>query len=191
MGLRPCGQCRRHVRASEVSCPFCRAELAPAPPRAAGVGGRLGRAAVFAGATVAGSACWSQAQPQPRDHTVERDTVDVKPGPLAAGTIRGFVRDGATGRVLPSFEVTLMGPDGSIAYAISDRYGEYVFANLPPGEYIVQYPAPHPRQSPLEMPVTLGTDKGQHADLTVYLPEPDRGPCCKPYGAPPARRRVV
>ena len=31
----------------------------------------------------------------------------------------------------------------------------------------------------------------QHMDLVVPYEEPDRGPCCKPYGAPPARRRVV
>lgn len=196
MGLRPCGSCRRHVHASEASCPFCRAELAPVAPRFATIGGRLGRAAIFAGATLAGSACWSQSQP--REKKIEHDTVEakpgpieVKPGPLDVGTIRGFVRDGRTGALMPNFRVMLQHPDGTITNTTSDQRGEYVFKNLAPGNYVVHHPPTHPRQGPVGMTVLLGADKGQEADVTVYFPEPDRGPCCKPYGAPPARRRVV
>jgi hypothetical protein len=53
--LRPCPQCRRHVRIAEPKCPFCAAELELAPARPLPVG-RLTRAAVFAGAALA-SAC--------------------------------------------------------------------------------------------------------------------------------------
>lgn len=54
--LTPCPGCRRHVRQSETSCPFCSVELDlsvadPVLPRT-----RLGRAALFAfGATLAAS----------------------------------------------------------------------------------------------------------------------------------------
>ena len=52
--LRPCPECRRHVRIDETACPFCRAVLAPATPPTLPVG-RLTRAAVFAaGAALAG-----------------------------------------------------------------------------------------------------------------------------------------
>jgi hypothetical protein len=63
--LRACAACARHVRVSEVACPFCgallseafRASPAPLPPRA-----RLSRAALFAfgtGAMALASACSS------------------------------------------------------------------------------------------------------------------------------------
>jgi hypothetical protein len=63
--LRACTGCARHVRVSEVACPFCRAPLseafraspAPLPPRA-----RLSRAALFAfgtGTLALGPACSS------------------------------------------------------------------------------------------------------------------------------------
>jgi hypothetical protein len=48
--------CRRHVATAERSCPFCHAELAVASPTS-GLLGRASRAAVFAGAALASSAC--------------------------------------------------------------------------------------------------------------------------------------
>jgi len=55
--LRPCPECRRHARIDADACPFCQAQLEPATPRkAVSTGGRLTRAAVFAGAALVGSA---------------------------------------------------------------------------------------------------------------------------------------
>ncbi len=65
--LRPCAACARHIRVSELACPFCRAEqsaaarTSPAPlaPRA-----RLTRAAMFAlgtSAAAVASGCGAQA----------------------------------------------------------------------------------------------------------------------------------
>jgi len=54
--LRPCGECRRHVAVSENACPFCgalRDATAPSTMRL----GRMSRAAVFAGAALASTAC--------------------------------------------------------------------------------------------------------------------------------------
>lgn len=51
--LSPCSACARHVRASERTCPFCRA---PLPERTVGpavAAGRLSRAALFAFGTTA------------------------------------------------------------------------------------------------------------------------------------------
>lgn len=57
--LRPCSGCRRHVSIAERVCPFCAAPLAAAAPRDPRhqVLGRLSRAAVFAGAALATTAC--------------------------------------------------------------------------------------------------------------------------------------
>jgi hypothetical protein len=59
--LGPCITCRRHVRVDASSCPFCGAELAL--ERAAPSGfGRMSRAAMIAGAVVAGG-CHTPAAP--------------------------------------------------------------------------------------------------------------------------------
>jgi hypothetical protein len=61
--LLPCPSCRRHVRSTETSCPFCAVALAFAePPPLPSPVGRLTRAAVFAGAALA-SACGSSQKP--------------------------------------------------------------------------------------------------------------------------------
>jgi hypothetical protein len=71
--LRACVSCARHVRVSEVACPFCGSALgesfraAPAPQAPAG---RLTRAALFAlgSATLAlTQACSSSSTPAPSD----------------------------------------------------------------------------------------------------------------------------
>ncbi len=54
--LQPCLACRRHVRATEASCPFCHAAVTEVAPRPMPTQ-RLGRAATFAfGAAVTMSA---------------------------------------------------------------------------------------------------------------------------------------
>ncbi|HEX5061195.1 MAG TPA: hypothetical protein VFV99_17635 [Kofleriaceae bacterium] len=54
--LRPCTECRRHVAIDERACPFCNAELTVAAPSSTRLG-RVSRAAVFAGAALATTAC--------------------------------------------------------------------------------------------------------------------------------------
>ncbi|HEX5061196.1 MAG TPA: hypothetical protein VFV99_17640 [Kofleriaceae bacterium] len=54
--LRPCAECRRHVSIDERVCPFCSAELIAATPTRV-VLGRASRAAVFASAALATTAC--------------------------------------------------------------------------------------------------------------------------------------
>lgn len=54
--LRPCSGCRRHVALDERVCPFCEAPLAAVSPKDPLLG-RMSRAAVFAGAALASTAC--------------------------------------------------------------------------------------------------------------------------------------
>jgi hypothetical protein len=54
--LRPCEGCRRHVSVTDAACPFCGTAREVAEPVAARFG-RASRAAVFAGAALASTAC--------------------------------------------------------------------------------------------------------------------------------------
>jgi hypothetical protein len=67
--LVPCGECRRHVSVGDAACPFCgtaREVSAPAAPR--GTLSRMSRAAVFAGAALATTACGGN---KPKAETVD------------------------------------------------------------------------------------------------------------------------
>jgi hypothetical protein len=140
---------------------------------------------VFAGATLAG--CWTDAKPA-QTTTLEHKQVDAQP---SRGTIRGVIRNQETGAPLPGLSLTIYVTDATPIYATSNAAGEYEFKNLPPGEYTIEYQGDDDRSPPQGIRVKLGDDVGALADVHVLLPAPDRGPCCKPYGAPPARRRIV
>ena len=59
------------------------------------------------------------------------------------------------------------------------------------------YQNPRPQDGPViqqAVTVELGPNANERRDLSLVGPQPytpDTGPCCKPYGAPPARRRIV
>ena len=72
--LRPCEGCRRHVAIEDGACPFCGTTREVEGAAAATKLGRLSRAAVFAGAALATSACGgSKAKAdKPIDNTQEQ-----------------------------------------------------------------------------------------------------------------------
>ena len=62
----------------------------------------------------------------------------------------------------------------------------------PPGSYQVVFEiANNPHQGPNATYVEVKADAIVQADGTIFPQPVDTGPCCKPYGAPPARRRIV
>lgn len=71
MQLQPCPECGRHV-VVETACPFCASGVAATARGASTPLGRMSRAMVFAGATVAiGPACGGKAKPATADGTYE------------------------------------------------------------------------------------------------------------------------
>jgi hypothetical protein len=76
--LRPCVECRRHVSIEAVSCPFCGAARDEEPAAALRLG-RMSRAAVFAGAALASTACGgSKAKAdKPIDNTQQTASADA------------------------------------------------------------------------------------------------------------------
>lgn len=91
--LRACTSCNRPVVVSETACPFCAVALIPVEPPATQLG-RLSRAALFAGATLAGAACGNKAKhdthqpppppPQSADAGVTADQHFAEPPPVDA-----------------------------------------------------------------------------------------------------------
>lgn len=73
--LSPCVACRRHVSISERACPFCGAAREPSAPAARSFG-RASRAAVFAGAALASTACGGKKKPDTLDNQQQTMTSD-------------------------------------------------------------------------------------------------------------------
>lgn len=98
--------------------------------------------------------------------------------------------------------VTLESDDGATKLETrTNGKGEFQFLNLAPGTYRLLpdpgYQNPRPQDGPvvqMAVAIQLVANANERTDLSVVSPQPyvrDTGPCCKPYGAPPARRRVV
>jgi hypothetical protein len=205
MQLLPCAHCRRHVDSRASSCPFCATPITGTLKRLVDAGGRLSRAAVFAGA----AACYTNPAPAqqittppppPPDNTttVQEQQQFAQPPDDAAtatatanGTIEGTLFD-ANHRPENGTWLVCRGQNGGELRVQTDANGHYKFADLPPGNYEIETPwHGNPNAAPPARRVQVAAGQTARVDLTLYSPPVDRGPCCKPYGAPPARRRVV
>jgi hypothetical protein len=82
------------------------------------------------------------------------------------GTLRGQVTD-QSGAVIPGASVTLTGAAGLVKTTAADDHGRYVFADLVPGDYVLQVSAP---QLVLPRPAKVALKPGLHTlnlQLTV------------------------
>ena len=116
-------------------------------------------------------------------------------------SVSGVVREG--GRRMSGTSVKLENNDDRsvVLETHTNEKGEFQFLDLAPGSYTLHpdpgYQNVRPQDGPvMQMPITvqLEPNANERRDLDVVGPAPyvrDEGPCCKPYGAPPARRRVV
>jgi hypothetical protein len=204
--LAPCPACHRHV-ADEPGCPFCGTPLTVRPTICPTLPGRFSRAAVFAGATVVGCSSGSSSNepaPSPPPPPVTRfDAPPVPPPPLPDAPTRARVvgrKLTFSGRPLKDSEIALVDPDavtgvgkGSAGSAGSatpgrrvtrtDREGFFAFEDIEPGDYLLESPgAQH------AIHLETGTN---HVDFVMPKPPEERHPINMPYGAPPARYRIV
>jgi len=208
MDLHPCASCHRHIDARYAACPFCHVARAAAPTTSLRASlGRLSRAAVFAGAAACGGSSTASHHttppPPPPDPVIVQQFATAPPPAEGKASIRGFVtRDG-----YPLAGVAVHARNGDTTVdGVTGSKGEFAFVDLEPGqwrlaldpdEYDTYRYSRRPQEGPMMMPdavVNLGPGQNERYDIgfsTPPPPEPDRGPCCKPYGAPPARRRVV
>jgi len=195
--LRPCPGCRRHV-AAEPACPFCGVKLPPLEPPRATVHGRFSRAAVFAGATLAG--CWTGKGDAPvapvehRDTPIDQPHTDVPKDPTVVrtpGTIEGIVTNQATGLPIAGAVIELQShATNKSRSAVTDGNGHYAFLDVEPGDYdLIGMRSNNPRRAPQQSALTVGDGAQLHRDLKLYIQPVSNIPM--PYGAPPARRRVV
>jgi hypothetical protein len=210
MDLHPCESCRRHIDRRDAVCPFCDAATGNTRPRSSlGAVGRLSRAAIFAGAAACGSTPTQTNHappppPPPPDPVLVQQFATAPPPAEGKGSIRGFVR--RDGQPLVGVAVHARREDGTTVDATTGSHGEYTFVDVAPGQWSLSLDhyvydpyagSRRPQEGPMMMPddvVTLDPGENERHDVSFSSPSPpapDTGPCCKPYGAPPARRRVV
>jgi hypothetical protein len=201
MTLRACSQCHRHFGA-EPACPFCGTAAPPPQPRAFSPA-RLSRAAAFAGL----ASCYTsnpppQHGPPPPPHVDQQQQQTqqqtqqqlANPPPAVVGTSRiaGLVTDSTTNRPMAKVRVELHSIDSPERIpprsTQTDVNGRYTFVELPLGRYVVMFGVPDPRGTPQRV-IDLGDGDAQYASWEVYTQPASNIPT--PYGAPPARRRVV
>ena len=187
MDLQPCAGCRRHIAVVETVCPFCARVVTAAPYLRIQLRGRVSRAAVF-GAALAACGCPHEdapaKQPPPRElapEPLDRDFNELLgPATPAGGAPRPKPVDAAL-------------PDAAIADAAVDAAAPD--AGIDPQE------AERRRLSRLEGQRIQREreriereleEKQRQVEQQRQIDEMRRrNPCCKPYGAPPARRRLV
>lgn len=183
MSFEPCGECRRHVRVGASACPFCGAAGRSVPAKTRMLG-RISRAAVFASAT---SACWTGSTP-PAQTTTVSNKVEA---PATAGIISGRVVDASTKQAMAGVVVEVYPVKGGDARTVTtDANGRYQLT-LEPGDYQVIFRGPqqNPRMAPY--PNNVKIEAGQTLTLDNSYEPFDPSNIPMPYGAPPARRRVV
>jgi hypothetical protein len=160
--LVPCPACKRHVATREITCPFCASALPAQRARHAVVLGRVTRAAVFSAAVIA---CDSD-----------------KPAPAPAPTpaqgsddLERLLDDPAAPRVAPPVDAALA--DAHVDAPLVD-------AGVPdaarPDAGVAKKKKTQKKRDPDNL-----------EDVKIQEERFDQRHLAKPYGAPPARRRIV
>ena len=199
--------CRRHV-ADEAACPFCGTPSTISPSLRPTLPGRFSRASVFAGATLfgcsSGSSSNEPAPPPPAPSIARSDAPLAPPPPLPDAPTRARVvgrKLTFAGQPLKKSEVALVDPNapsgtakasaGSAGTAttsgrrvtVTDHEGNFAFEDVEPGDYLFESPgAQH------AIHLEAGTN---HVDFVMPKPQAVHHPNMMPYGAPPARSRLV
>lgn len=149
----------------------------------------MSRAAVFAGL----SACWTStstapSQPPPPPPADAAGSAVERP-PTDGQSLAGKVVDARTRNPLSSVVVDLRDEHGRVAQTHTDDVGRYRFDSIAQGNYQLVFSySTGVEVGTWQQPVVVG-DRPAEVDIALQLLR--RAPTPKPYGAPPARRRVV
>lgn len=177
--LVPCERCKRHISVREEACPFCRQSNALS---------RLGAVALSAGIAVAGCDAGHQANPTQGSAAVETK---------AYGAVHGTVTERG-GKPVPAI-ITVTStddPSGVRTYTRTvgtDDQGRFSIDLLPPGAY-TSYAGYDLRKGRMELTGDMSRQfvvKAGDDVVLDYSVELRQMSEAMPYGAPPARRRVV
>jgi hypothetical protein len=205
--LIPCEGCNRHVRADDKACPFCGAAITVVPIARPVLDGRLSRAAVFASAVLIAPGCivqnppppnYQQQQqqpppPPPPDYQQNQNPDFAHPPPdyvqPAAGVVRGSVID-TNGMPQANVRVELHGGTQPFV-TVTDGNGLYSIAGVPEGPYTLVLDRGARRQVLAVAGKELIVNLSVAAAPVRTAPPYDRTNIPKPYGAPPARKRIV
>lgn len=173
--MTPCSACARHVKHEETACPFCGAPFAAPGPRNLRVVGRVTRAAIFSAALVA---CGKHDEPKPAPTPGSAEHLDQDFNQLlgSAETHGAPVRDAAVA----------IAPDAAVDAGKSDeeRTRELQQAQQQKQQ---QQQREHEQRADEERRRREQEQerlRQQQLDMQQHYN-------AKPYGAPPARRRVV
>ena len=161
--MTPCSACARHVKHDETACPFCGAPFVPPAPRTARVVGRVTRAAIFSAALVA---CSKHEEPQPAPHPGSAEHLDQDFNQLLGS---------ADVQHAPADAAVALAPDAAVDAGKSD---EERTRELQQVQQQKQHTDDERRRRELEQQRLREQQDQLHYNA-------------KPYGAPPARRRVV
>ncbi len=165
--MTPCPGCSRHVRDGELACPFCDSALATPRPRAPVVG-RVTRAAVFSAALVACGGKHDDAKPAPHGSAEHLDQ-DFN---QLLGSAEGSAQPGAN--------------DAGVAQVVADA-AVAVDAGLSDEERTRQLQ----RAQEDEQRKKQQQQQQREIEDQRRVQQRDWHNVAKPYGAPPARRRIV
>lgn len=184
MELVPCNVCRRHVSVGEATCPFCAAAVPVQRARRFAPGGRITRAAVFSAALVG---CESKpeesptAAPAPQHEGSDdleqlldgdRHVVD-RPAPRADAAV-AFVPADATAIAASAIDAGVRADAGVDQRALAAKREKQ--------QRDKREREQRERQERERIERLLDDQTVRNPDWQINA---------KPYGAPPARRRVV
>jgi len=168
--MTPCPGCSRHVRDGELACPFCASALAPPRPRAPVVG-RVTRAAVFSAALVACGGKKDEAKPAPPAGSAEKLDQDFNQ------LLGSAEASGAPHAVDAAVAAVAVDAPVAVDAGVSDEERTRQLQRV--------------QEEQRKKREQLEQEQRQRTIDDQRIQQRDWHNVAKPYGAPPARRRIV
>jgi len=167
--MTPCSSCARHVRHGETACPFCGEPFVAPAPRSVALIGRVTRAAVFS-AALAG--CAKHEQPKPAPHAGSAENLDQDFNQLVGSAEQGSA---------VAQTIDAAAPDAAqVAVPVDAMTDEERTRQL------------QKQQQAIENKKQQERERREHEKMVEQQQLQNQQHWnAKPYGAPPARRRIV